>query len=192
MVSVQERRDWLIHGIRAHVLPALVEQGFTIAPLVHHGPVDRKFQLSFPSWGRLMRTRNSGVDLIEIQLAPYRRAAFRMNAGVVPGDGIVTMAGHRPIEEVAVHWLREYFETHARPLLRQSLKAVGLEPLGGWFSVRCWPWQTPEQGDYEKLARWVVGLLPELDVALREGRVGRHVRRVVIPRSVRVTHERNT
>ena len=105
-------------------------------------PVDREYVLSFPSWGRLVRARESGVDLIEIQFATYRRAAFRINAGVVPTDGLMTDTGCLRAEEVAVHWLDEWFETHARPWLRPMLKALRLEPLGAWFSVSHWPYQS--------------------------------------------------
>lgn len=180
--EVKEHRDWLIQSVRTHLLPVLIEQGFAVAPLVHRDPVDREYELSFPSWGRLIRIRGSGVDLVEIQLATYRRAAFRISAGVVPRNGLSTPTGHQPAEELAVHWLNEYFETHARPWLRPGLRAVGLEPLGAWFSVHRL-YRPRTQSDYDKLAFRVAGLVPELELALREGKLGPHMRRVVIPRA---------
>jgi hypothetical protein len=172
----------LIESLRTHLLPVLIKQGFEVAPAVHRDPANRAFALSFPSWGRLIRHRAPGVDLIEIQFAPRRRAAFRINAGVAPKDGLMTLTGHQPAEDVSVHWLDKYFETHARPWLRPGLTTLGLEPLGAWFSVGHWPHRSPTQANYNKLALRVAGFVPELELALREGRLGPHIRRVVIRR----------
>src|ERR1700720_2531530 len=181
-LGAKKHRDWLIQSIHAHLAPVLIKQGFEVAPLVHGGPVDREFELSFPSWGRLIRVRDSGVDLVEIQLATHRRAAFRINGGVAPRKGLMTPAGHRSAEDVPVHSLNEYFEPHARPWLRPALRALRLEPLGAWFSAWHWPHRSPTQDDYERLAFRVAGFVPELELALRESRPGPHVRRVLIPR----------
>lgn len=181
-LATKERREWLIQSIRTHLLPALTKQGFEVAPLVHRSPVDREFEESFPEWGRLIRATESGIDLVEIQLATRRRAAFRINAGVVPKEGIITLTGHHPAEEVAVHWLDQYFETHAHPWLRSSLRALRLEPLGTWFSVWHWPYRSPTQSDYDKLVLRVADLVPEVELALREGKLGQHVRKVAISR----------
>jgi len=47
-----------------------------------------------------------------------------------------------------------------------------------------WPYQSPTQGDYERLAQRVAEFVPELELALREGGLGSHVRRFLIPRTV--------
>jgi hypothetical protein len=60
------------------------------------------------------------------------------------------------------------------------LKALGLEPLGAWFSLPLWWFRSPTQTDYDKLALRVVDLLPEVDAALREGKLGPHMRRMVM------------
>ncbi len=169
-LKVKEHRDLLIQSIQAHLLPVLLKQGFEVAPPTHRGPVDREFVLSFPSWGRLIRARESGVDLIEIQFAPYRRAAFRINAGVAPKKGMMTLTGQWPAEDVLVHWLNEFFEMYDSAKWRI------------WFSLWFWRFRSPVQSDYDKLALRVVAFLPEIELALREGRLGPHMRRVVIPR----------
>jgi hypothetical protein len=183
-LKTKEHREWLTQSVRTHLVPALTKQGFEVTPLVHGTPSDREFDLSFPEWGRLIRVREPGVDLVEIQLATHRRAAFRINAGVAPRGGLMTLRGHRPAEEVAVHWLNEYFETHARPWLRPGLRAMGLEPLGAWFSLWHWPYRSPTRSDYDRLALRVAGFLPEVELALREGKLGPHMRRIVIPKRV--------
>ncbi len=188
-VKKKEHQECLIRSVRNHLVPAFTKQGFEVAPLLHRAPVDREFEQSFPPWGRLIRTREAGVDLVEIQLAKYRRAAFRINAGVTPRAVIMTLRGHRAVEEIAVHWLDEYFETHARPWLRPVLAAVRLEPLGAWFSV--WPCRSPSQDDYDKLAARVASLVPEVDRALREGKSSPHIRRIVIPGTTRPKGEAN-
>jgi hypothetical protein len=100
----------------------------------------------------------------------------------VPNEGILTLGGHRTVDELDAGGLHDHFETHARPWLKSVLRKVGFEPLGAWFSVWHWPCRSPAPADYDNLALWVADLVPEIDLALREGKLGPHVRRVVIPR----------
>lgn len=109
-------KDLLVQSVRAHIPPVYIQQGFSVAPRVRSGPGERKSAGTFPF--ELRRARpDGGVDLVEIQFMTYQRAAFRINAGVAPKDGMMTVTGHRPAEEVCIHWLNEYFEMHARPWL---------------------------------------------------------------------------
>jgi len=110
------------------------------------------------------------VDLIEVNFAKYRRAAFRILAGVAPKEGLMTLTGHWAAEDVYVGWLNEYFVMYASPRWRVS------------FTLWHWPHQSPIQDDYDKLAKRVAGFVPELELALRERRTGPHMRRFVIPR----------
>lgn len=178
---LREHKDLLVQSVRAHILPVFIQHGFSVAPRVRSGSGERKSADTFPF--ELRRARpDGGVDLVEIQFMTYQRAVFRINAGVAPKEGMMTVTGHRPAEEVCVHWLNEYFETRARPWLRPGLRALGLEPIGGWLSLGFWRFRTPAQSDYDKLALRVAGFLPEVELALREGKLGPHMRRVVIPR----------
>jgi hypothetical protein len=180
--ELRKHKDLVVESVRTHLLPAFIQRGFTVAPSVRDRPTDRKSAGTFPI-GQLRRSRPDGrVDVVEIQFSTYQRAAFRINAGVAPKDGLVTLTGHRPVEEIAVHWLNEYFETHARPWLRPGLRALGLEPLGEWFSLPFWHFRSPNQADYDTLAARVAGLVPEIELALSEGKLGPHIRKVVIPR----------
>ncbi len=178
--KLRKHRELLIESVRRHVLQAIIQQGFTVAPRrVQQGPVDRKSVGIYP-FEQMQRARpDGGVDLIGIQFMTYQRAAFRINACAVPKEGMMTAGGHKTAEEciaLGVHDL----ETHARPWLRSVLKALGLEPLGAWFSLPLWWFRSPKQTDYDKLALRVVGLLPEVDAALREGELGPHMRRMVM------------
>lgn len=167
-LKARQRLDWLIQSLRAHLVPALMKQGFELRPPeVHRGPVDREYVLSFPPWGRLIRAREGGVDLVEIQLAPYRDAAFRINACAVPKEGMITCGGHRTAEELDAGGLHDHFEMYACPRLWM------------YFFVWRWPWRSPTLADYDKLALRVAGYVPELELALREGRLGPHMRKVV-------------
>jgi hypothetical protein len=174
-LKAKEQAELLTASFRTHLLPVLTKQGFEVAPPVHRGPVDRQVVLGFPSWGRLIRIRESGVDLIEIQLAPHRRAAFRINVGVAPKKGMMTLTGHWRAEDVHVHWLNEFFEMYAMSRWRI------------WFSLRFWSLRSQVKDDYDKLALRVAGLVPELELALREGKLGPHMRQVVIPRRAPVS-----
>jgi hypothetical protein len=172
--SVKQARNWLVQSLQAHLLPLLIRQGFAVAPLVHRGPVDREFVLTLPL-GRMRRVRKEGgLDLIQIEFARYRRAAFRITAGVAPKDGLMTFTGHWAAEDLYVDWLNEYFAMYACPRRR------------AWFSVWHWPHRSPVQADYDKLVLRVAGFLPELELALREGNLGPHMRRIVIPHPVPV------
>lgn len=170
--AVKERRDWLCQSLRTHLLPVLIEQGFAVAPAAapgRSGPVDREVALALPL-GRLVRYREGGVDLIEIDFHKYRRTAFRIAAGVAPKKGLMTLTGHWAAEDVYVGWLNEFYVMYSSPRWQVS------------FFVWHWPYQSPTQGDYEKLAQRVAGFVPELELALRESRLGPHMRRFLIPR----------
>ena len=165
--SLKERRVWLIQSLRTHLLPVLIEQGFAVAPAVapgHSDPVDRELVLGLPL-GRLVRRREGRVDLIEIDFRTYRRAAFRIAAGVAPKEGLMTLTGQWAAEDLYVGWLNEFYVMYASPRWQVS------------FSVWHWPYQSTTQGNYEKLAKRVAEFTPELELALREGRLGPHVRR---------------
>jgi len=81
---------------------------------------------------------------------------------------MMTVTGPWPAEQVCVHWLNEFFEMYASPRWRT------------WFFLWFWRFRTPAQSDYDKLARRVMDFLPEVDLALREGKLGPHMRRVMI------------
>jgi hypothetical protein len=49
-----------------------------------------------------------------------------------------------------------------------------------------WLYRSPVEGDYEKRALRVAGVVPELELALREGQMGPHMRQVMISRHVPV------
>ena len=170
-LEVKKDRDFLIQSIRTHLLPAISRQGFRVAPELRRGPTDRESTLTFP-FGHFVRARGEGVDSVEIQLAPYRRAAFRISAGVAPKEGMMTLTGNWPAEQVCVHWLNEFFVMCPSPRWRT------------WFSLRFWWLRTPFQSDYDKLALRVAGFLPEIELALRDRKLGPHMRRVVVPRSM--------
>src|SRR5260370_21347209 len=88
--DVNQQRDFLIHSLRERLLPAFMKLGFEVAPLVHRGPADSELVRSL-SLGRLRRHREGRVDLVQIQFARYRRAAFRIATGVAPPSVLITV-----------------------------------------------------------------------------------------------------
>ena len=180
--SLNETRKCLVENLKKHLLPALIRRGFTVVPLILRGPVDREFVLSRPL-GLLRRHQEGGVDLIEVQFARYRSAAFRIVAGTAPKDGLMILGEHCAAEDVSVDWLNVVFEMYAYP----RLWAYPWD--WGWFSVWHWPGQSPVESDYVELALRVAGLVPELELALRESRVGPHLRRIVIDYPPHVVRE---
>jgi hypothetical protein len=177
--NAKRRRAFLEECVRTHLVPAFIEQGFRVAlPRTSPEATDPKSAGSFPSWGRFIRDRGSLLDKAEIQFSTYGRAAFRINACAIPKNGMMTAGGHRTAQEIDAGGLHDHFETHARPWLRPALKALRVEPLGAWFSVWHWPFLSPAQSEYEKLALRVAALVPEIDLALREDKLGPHLRRL--------------
>jgi hypothetical protein len=175
---VNQARKCLIESLRTHFLPSLIERGFSLAQLdVQRPPADRRYVQAFPL-GRLIRARESGVDQVSIQFATYGRNAFRINAGVVPPKVII--ATHIKLPAVAgfvASGLSEHFEMYASPNLWAWF-------TWGWFSARHWPFRSSVQRDYEKLASRVAGYVPELELALSEGKLGPHMRRMLLPHYV--------
>jgi hypothetical protein len=163
---MSKERRWLREAIRLQLIPQLVERGFELGPFPTSklGSPDREFLVSFP-FGRLRRRVAAGFEQIEIQLAPYNAAAFRLNLGVVPAGGVEGVLGHIAAEDAGVHSLPEYFALYSCP--RFSLN----------FAVRCWWWSRRErtEDDYRALVAYVVGLLPEVDQALGDGKIGPHI-----------------
>jgi hypothetical protein len=162
-------RGWLIESLRLHLVPVFIERGFAIAPIAtRNEPVDRELVSMLP-FGRLCRSTSDFIDLAEIELANRGRAEFRISAGVAPKEGLMTRTGHWAAEELLVGWLSEFYEMYSSPWWRR------------WFSIR--PRQVPRtKTDYEKLVVEVAGFVPEIESALRGGKLGPHMRRVRIRR----------
>lgn len=192
--EMRRRRSLLEQSVREFLPAALIKLGFEPAPArSRHEPDDRKYSGCFPAWGRLIRRRDSIVDQVEIQFSTHGRAAFRINAAAVPKEGMMTFGGHKTAEDclaLGVHDL----ETHARPWLRPVLRSLRLEPTGAWFSLLRLRLRKPRRTDYDKLALRAAGILPELDLALREGKLGPHMRRFAMkplpPEVLERIHER--
>lgn len=169
-----EERRWLIRSLQRHLLPSFVQQGFELAPSeALAAPHDRRYARAFPL-DKLVRARESRVDCVSIQFATHDRNAFRINARVDPPKEVMNHKGIPPAQGYSARGLSEHFEMHASPKLWAWF-------TWGWFSVRHNPFRTPVQSDYEKLAIRVAGFQHELELALREGRLGPHMRRVFLP-----------
>ena len=165
----------MIESLQRNLLPVLIKQGFEIAqPAVPRPPVAPEYKQAFPL-GRLARAREVGVDQVSIQLATRDRNAFRINACIVPPKEIVTTRNRLPeVRGFLARGLSEHFEMYESPKLWAWF-------TWGWFSVRYRPFFPPVQNDYEKLSIRVAKYAPELDLALRKGELGPHMRRVLLP-----------
>lgn len=176
-----EAKALLVESVRRLLVPVFIERGFAIVPRrLPGGEADRRYTDMFPLDEMRREMPDGGVDLIEVQFAPRNRAALRINATAVPKNGMVTAGGHRTASQLHGGGLHDHFETHARPWLRWGLRVVGLEPLGEWFSLWPLPGLLTGQNDYDRLVLRVVEIVPEVEMALREGKLGPHVRRVAI------------
>lgn len=165
-MASKNEKQWLRQAIQIYLLPEFKAKGFKVIPLSAEDARSREFRVAFP-FGQLRRIAPQGFEIIEIQLDKPGRAAFRINFGIAPNEGIEhAIGGHIPQEKIAVHYLEHYYEVYqCRMLMR-------------WFSLSHWPWRTIEQSDYEKLVQKVVGLIPEMEEALVSGKCGSHIREV--------------
>lgn len=157
--KLKQHRRVMLERVRLHVLPPLMQKGFSVTKRASDSNI-------FPL-GHLRRNRPDGTaDLLEIQFMTYQRAAFRINACAVPKEGVMTLGGLRFADELEAGGLHDHFEMYASPRFRR------------WFSLRFWRLRRPSEADYDKLARSVAEMLPELELALARGELGPHVRRV--------------
>ncbi len=148
------------------LLPALHAQGFEPVALTDQ---EKRSELStaYP-FGRLRRARESGFDLVELQLPRYGKPAFRISAGFVPSTGLDhEVVGHVPAEDVWSSHLPLHYVFYQVPLLQR------------WFSLWHWPGRQATQADVDALVTEVTAsVIPEIESALREGRLGRHAKRM--------------
>jgi hypothetical protein len=168
---MKKERCWLMEAIRSQLLPEFLARGFVLTPLprAEQGPTDREFLVSFP-FGRLRRSVDHGFEQVEIQLAPRGRAAFRLNFGLIPTGGVKGGLGHIVVDDAGVHSLPERFALYSCPFFSMN------------FSVRRWMWSKRErtEDEYRALVARVVDLLPEIEDALRNAKIGPHIRHTVI------------
>jgi hypothetical protein len=162
-VMADNARRWLTDSIRTLLIPEFEKRGFVTVPLTAK-EARSEFRTAFP-FGRFRRPSPSGFEMVEIQLDKHAKPAFRLNLGIAPTGGIEHVVGHVNQEDLWVHHLPQYYEVEQSPRLQK------------WFSVRRW-FGSPQASDYEELVRGVVEILPEIEQALRDGKLGPHVRRV--------------
>lgn len=158
-------KSWLRASLQTFLLPEFVQRGFTVVPLNEDDARSRELRSTFP-FGRLRRQGQKGLEVVELQLDKHGSAAFRLNIGIAPPGGVDHVAGHIPQEDVWVHYLERYFEMYRFPLIRR------------WFSVWRLPGSSPNRAAYDSLAKSIVDLIPEIEVALRDGIPGKHMRLV--------------
>lgn len=168
--KVREHKDLLVQSVRMQILPVLIGKGFNIRPRPRGTLRDGKNLDTFP-FDILRRDKPDGdTDLVEIQFMTYGRAAFRINACSVPKEGMMTIGGRRIADALEAGGLHDHFEMYSSATLRR------------WFSLWFWRLRKPLQSDYDRLALQVAGLLPEIELALCNNKLGPHMRRITIPK----------
>lgn len=166
MRKEQRRRErrWLVKALESIFVRALKEQRFEAIAFTDE-EVNSWVRTAHP-FGRFRRTREGGFDVVTIQLAEYGRPAFRLAAGVVPSVGVNHPAtGYVAAEALWPAHLPTWFEFCDIPV------------IGRWFSLWHWPSRRIKQDDIESLvSRITTVIIPEMEMALREGRGGKHTR----------------
>ena len=165
----KSRKSLLVDGLRSDLLPELQRRGFELFPLSGDAAGNQEFRRSFP-FGLLRRKSNFGLEQIEVQIHKRGTAAFRLNFGTIPPNGISHRLGHTPPEDCWVGWLEVSYAAYQNPLLHR------------WFRPSCWPWETFSQMHVNKLMPVVINVISEVERALCDGYCGPHIRRIYIPR----------
>ena len=158
-----EERRWLTAAIREVLLPALYAQGFKDVALTDE---QKKSELrtGFP-FGRQRRARESGFDVLEIQMEKYGSPSFGISTGVVPLAGINHVVGHVAAADVWSGHLPQHYVLYSVPL------------IGRGFSLWHWLGRRVTQADVVNYVRQITtSVIPEIEGALREGRCGKHVK----------------
>jgi len=162
-------RQMLRVALTSHLLPALSQRGFELAPWTGEDSKDRELRSSFP-WGRHRRAHpGGGLELVEVQL-DKRDAAFRLNLGIVPAEGLVRAGVQIPRDEVWVHYLDVYYTLYRWPRFRKWFSL--------WLIARQSGGTEAGQADYDALVARVVELLPEVDLLFSQNTRGSHMRKV--------------
>ena len=166
----RHKRTWLKDSVTKQCLPALTRLGFTQHRLDKSFSAEERFVLP---WASFTRARADGdVDLVLIRLSKRGLAECSICFGVIPAAGVMVEGRHFPPEHCWPGWGN-----------RVEYDLLPYKP--GFFSfdipsfrVRLWPWQIPQESDYEKLVQQMTSYLPELDAALSHGTIGPHIRKI--------------
>jgi hypothetical protein len=147
------------------LIPVLIERGFEQIPL---SDAEQRSEIgsAYP-FGRFRRRRDDGYDLILIQFARYRPATFTLDAGVVPLEGFNhPVTGHVKAEDAWPGYLARHYSFYDTAIIARK--------FGPWR----WPGDRRPFDDAE--IRFVVSkvkrILPEVEIALREGRPTAHAK----------------
>lgn len=162
---VDKARRWLIESLQKRLIPAFEECGFQVIPLAGEKAESHELRAAFP-FGRLRRETAQGIEMVEVQLDKHGNAAFRLNVGVGPTEGIQNQIGYVAPEDMWIHYLNRYYEAYDCPLLQC------------WFRVRRWFGPSATLMDYDNLVTTNLGLIREVEDLWRNGKQGRHMRMV--------------
>jgi hypothetical protein len=162
-------KEALLRSVESRILPVLLKQGFVRVSQPSPVVADAKHADTFPFDLLRRQVHDGATDLVEIQFQSYGRAAFRINACTVPKEGMMTLGGLRTGDQISAGGLHTHFEMYQWPRLWK------------WFALSFWHFRNPDQASYDALASRVMTYPPEIDLALREDRVGPHMRHIKVP-----------
>ncbi len=160
-----KKRSLLISQLKERLVPAFLEKGFEVIPLLPYEQSSREIRNAFPL-GRLRRLKGKNFELVEIQLDKRGSPKFRINFGTVPPEGIDHPIQHVKQSDASVHYLSYFGELYSWPAFLK------------WFSVdSAWLSFNPELKARSVVER-VVSLIVEIEAWFESGKIGPHVRNV--------------
>ena len=158
---MDRERQWLLGSIKTLLLPEFIQRGFVVTPLE-----DGEMK-SLQPFGRLRREKSGCIDLIEVKIHKYHYA-FSVGLGRIPPEGAIRDGRH--LERGLVKKLGD-IDMHYWTSPKFSLGY-------GFFSVWHWPWKKVTVVDYEDLVKRFIKIIPEIELALHEGKRGPHIKLV--------------
>lgn len=148
--------------LRQQLLRKFVERGFYVVPL-SEDEQDTELEEIFPL-GRLKRSREDVLEIVEVQFGKYKRPRFVLNFGAAPAGGIVLPWGHH--------------------IGQHDADPSGLDEAGRLFSSSIWPiWfglgpLSRKDGEAIKsLVARATNLSCEIDEWFESKSFGRHTRK---------------
>lgn len=155
-------RKILLRDIENRLIKVFVDNGFVVFPLTPEEQKSPEIKKAFPL-GRLKRTNDKILEIVEIQFDKHGKAKFVINFGVVPEAGVTLPWTHIEQNNADVSALSEAYRLYSQSL------------FPNWFELGILSEKTEE--NVKKLVDKAIALYPEIETWFSSKVVGKHMRK---------------
>lgn len=161
-MTVREAKKFLILQLQDRLVPFFCSHGFHQAQIPERDRKSREMRVSLPL-GSLKRFRGQKLDIIDIQIHS-QKAAFVLNFGVAPPEGVKLPNCHLGQDEVRAESLLE------------SCRLYQFRPLMLWFGFSYLPVLHNPNTLASVAVERAIRLYSEVEEYFLHGTIGRHVK----------------